>query len=400
MPLFSSFFRKLGIEESSGDECEDKSADDLSHVGRAAYDVLRRHHNHHHHELWNVTKGKVIRNDFTPYDAFTREDTKDPEHGHSDAFPAELEELIARTEEWCDILTLSPPTGLFLEAFKSALTRVCHDEISLNRKRVIRIMFGNVVGQPVNCTRIIAELTDHLPSNAGERIKLWVGSWRKGVSWNHAKIIAVDGKYLWTGGHNFWDRHYLKSNPVNDLGIEMEGNVARDGHRYANTQWGYIVKKQSTAWGRFVDRNISDALDVPRVARVTVSAFPEEIAAEFPPFYSVKRNTKMQSRRLMSRGPSAQNIDDNLVPCITMGRYGMLLKQARPSDDAFVAMFNSAQTIIRCAIQDLGPICIPLTKKGSAWYGVAYELHECVCECYLDKRCRPGDRFEQPLEYS
>ena len=72
-------------------------------------------------------------------------------------------------------------------------------------------MFGNVVGQPVNCTKVIAELTEGLPENADEKIKLWVGSWRKGVSWNHAKIIAVDGKYLWTGGHNFWDRHYLKS---------------------------------------------------------------------------------------------------------------------------------------------------------------------------------------------
>jgi len=36
-------------------------------------------------------------------------------------------------------------------------------------------------------------------------------------SWNHAKIVAVDGKYLWTGGHNFWTAHYLTTKPVNDL---------------------------------------------------------------------------------------------------------------------------------------------------------------------------------------
>lgn len=145
--------------------------------------------------------------------------------------------------------------------------------------------------------------------------------------------------------------------PVNDISILMEGNVARDGHRFANAQWGYIVKKQSTAWGQFVDKHVSDALDVPRVARVTVSAFPESSAAEFPPFYTVKQLTTK-----LTRGPSTKDVDDTLVPVITMGRYGTILKKARPSDDAFVAMFNSAQTIIRCALQDIGPICVPKTK--------------------------------------
>jgi hypothetical protein len=211
MPLFSAFRKKVGLDESSGDEIEDSSAVDLSHVGTAAYDVLRRHHNHRHHELWNVTKGKMIRLDYTPRDAFTRDDRTDPVEGHDDWFPQKLEQLIGQTEEWCDVLTLAPPDGLFLDAFKNGIKKLCEAEVTLNRKRIIRIMFGNIVGQPVNCTNVIAELTKDLPENAGERIKLWVGSWRKGVSWNHAKIIAVDGKYLWTGGHNFLDRHYLKA---------------------------------------------------------------------------------------------------------------------------------------------------------------------------------------------
>jgi len=240
----------------------------------------------------------------------------------------------------------------------------------LNRKPIIRIMFGNIVGTPVNCTKVITELTKDLPNNAGERIKLWVGSWRKGVSWNHSKIIAVDGKHLWTGGHNFWDRHYLKSNPTNDISILMEGNVARDGHRFANAQWKYILKKQDTAWGRFVDKRVNDAVELPRVARVTVSAFPESNAADFPPFYSLKRNSKLQEGRLR-RGPGIKTtIGNTFIPVSTMGRYGMILKKSRPSDDAFVAMFNSAQTIIRCALQDIGPICVPKTKMtvpGMEW---------------------------------
>lgn len=65
---------------------------------------------------------------------------------------------------------------------------------------IVRMMFGNIVGMPTNCSGVLDELTKDLPGDAN--IRLWVGAWRKGVSWNHAKIIAVDGKYLHTGGHN------------------------------------------------------------------------------------------------------------------------------------------------------------------------------------------------------
>ncbi len=146
----------------------------------------------------------------------------------------------------------------------------------------------------------------------------------------------------------------------------MEGGVVNDGHLYANAQWGYVVKKQSTAWGRFVDKNIPDALDVPRRARVTVSEFPESTTAEFPPFYKPKNK-----QQKLIRGPGANNIgSEDHVPIITMGRYGQILKKARPSDDAFVAMIDSAEKVVHFALQDIGPVCVPGTKMslpGCVW---------------------------------
>lgn len=41
---------------------------------------------------------------------------------------------------------------------------------------------------PVNCNGVRDMLTKGLPDDAN--INLWVGAWRKGVSWNHAKIIV------------------------------------------------------------------------------------------------------------------------------------------------------------------------------------------------------------------
>jgi hypothetical protein len=146
----------------------------------------------------------------------------------------------------------------------------------------------------------------------------------------------------------------------------MEGGVAKDGHHYANAQWGYIVKKQSTAWGRFVDKNIPDALDVPRRARVTVSEFPVSTTAEFPPFYHAKK----KSDRMHISHAAWNNKRGEFVPVITMGRYGQILKKDRPSDAAIVALIDSAQTIIRFALQDIGPVCVPGTKlslPGCVW---------------------------------
>ena len=364
MPLFKCLFRKNGNDddESSGDEIEDRSAGDLSHVGEAAYDVLRKHHNHHHKELWNVTKGKIIGElHQTPTDAFSRTESADPPEGHSDWFPQKVGEIVARTEFWCDVMSLAPPDGAFLVAFRKALKKICDRPAGLGGRVVIRMMFGNVIGMPVNCKTLIQSLTKDLPADAGDKIKLWVGSWRKGVSWNHAKIIAVDGKYLWTGGHNLYDEHYLRGSPTTDLSLELEGGPAKDAHRYANAQWGYILKKQSTAWGRFVDKRIPDALDVPRKARVTVSEFPESNTAEFPPRYK-------ETKKVLGRTPREN--DPEYIPIITMGRYGVILKKDRPSDDVFVAMFDAAQSTIRMSLQDLGPVCLPGTKitlPGCVW---------------------------------
>lgn len=153
MPLFEQFWKnitqKKDDDESSGDECEDKSANNLSHVGNAVYNVLRRHHNHHHHELWNVTKGKIIGPlQYTPIDAFTRTDRTDPMDGHDDWFPDKIGDVMKRTESWCDVLSLAPPDGVFMDVFKDALKVICENHKSNNpihskHTIVIRMMFGN-----------------------------------------------------------------------------------------------------------------------------------------------------------------------------------------------------------------------------------------------------------------
>lgn len=99
-------------------------------------------------------------------------------------------------------MSLGPPDGLFMDKLKSALKNVSDAAQDKESPVIIRMMFGNIVGMPVNCEAVIKELTKDLPEDSN--IHLWVGAWRNGSSWNHAKLIAVDGTYLHTGGHNLW----------------------------------------------------------------------------------------------------------------------------------------------------------------------------------------------------
>jgi len=203
IPCCSDYYNTDGYE-SGDDEAHDATASRLSYVGQAAYQVLRKKHAHQHHQAWNVTTGAIVGElDYTPKLAWNA--TRDLPEGHTDWFPAKLASMIQRTQVWCDVLSLGPPDGIFMTQFQQALLCLAHRTRSTGSRIVVRMMFGNIVGMPVNCTVVIRELTKHLPTI--HNLHSWVGAWRKGTSWNHAKIIAVDGKYLHTGGHNLWDYH-------------------------------------------------------------------------------------------------------------------------------------------------------------------------------------------------
>jgi len=328
----------------------------LSYVGNAASDVLQKKYGKYWHTLWNVTTGKVVGEVHqTPQHAMSWPTNADPPAEHDNWFPQNMGKLMSRTQKWCDITSLGPPDGQFLEAFKEGLQNIAKTASDGRDTIVVRMMFGNIVGMPVNCDAVIQSLTEDLPEDAN--INVWVGAWRKGVSWNHSKIIAVDGYYLHNGGHNLWDPHYLQFDPVHDLSMEAVGRVAHDGHQYANSQWEFLKAEHSGVIGTIVSK-LPDNMPMILPVRVTVSEWPDGID-EFPPMYD---------KHEMDKHPKPEGH----VPMISMGRYGQMLANACPSDEAFVAMFDSAKTVIHMALQDLGPITLPgvpgpVAVPGCVW---------------------------------
>jgi hypothetical protein len=211
-------------EEIDGVDVVDPEAVHLSYIGKAAYEVLRTEHSEHHNILWNAALGSVVGEVHqTPnHELFTANvNSIDPREHHSDWLPEKMAEILSRTEKWADILSLAPPDGLFMEEMQKALATVAIRARDNDVVVVVRMIFANIIGMPINCNKLIEKLTINIPQDCTNNINIWIGAWRKGVSWNHAKIIAVDGIYLHTGGHNMWDYHYLKQSPVHDLSIEL-----------------------------------------------------------------------------------------------------------------------------------------------------------------------------------
>jgi hypothetical protein len=221
----------------------------LSYIGQAAIDELEANHAAFRNTLWAQTSGKIVGEiQYTPRECWDSD--HDPQDGHSDWLVDGMANLLQKTEFFCDFMSLSPPNGYFLKKIKEDLatvaTRSKHNRSAGNNnnnkqnhhhKIVVRFMFGNVVTVPVDCEAVLRELTSGIPTDSN--LEIWVGAWRKSMCWNHAKIVAVDGKYLHTGGHNLWDDMCLQKDPIHDTSIQLEGKVATERAQFC--QWTVVL---------------------------------------------------------------------------------------------------------------------------------------------------------------
>lgn len=111
---------------------------------------------------------------------------------HSNWFAEKMCEIMSKTTKWCDVMSLAAPDGYFREQFKIALKNIAKNAEGKDEPIIVRLMFGNIIGLPINCERLMRKLTEELPEDSN--VKVWVGAWRYGATWNHTKLIAVDGK--------------------------------------------------------------------------------------------------------------------------------------------------------------------------------------------------------------
>jgi hypothetical protein len=192
-------------------------------------------------------------------------------------FANTIEQDIANAQYWVDITTLvTYPDGIFQRAIVAGIKAAyaAHPAVQ------IRILGGTppVLGNfntPYTETahNYMARLKADL-GNSTEGVKISIAgvetSWL--YSWNHSKIIAVDGQTSIVGGHNLWESAYGQvANPISDLTMRLEGPASRSAQNFADLLWGFACR-----WG---DGVINTTFYVDLVSTATVSACPANFSA-------------------------------------------------------------------------------------------------------------------------
>lgn len=165
------------------------------------------------------------------------------------SLPARQRDLIASARHSVDIAALQPaPDGAFLDAMREGLAMLARS----GRAVQVRVLVGTYpLGSEVDAKALLEALARDIRNEPRSRLSLHVAGMRSclgdkscdSYTWNHAKIIAVDGEHVFSGGHNFWSQDYFGKEPVHDLSLFMSGPAAADATGFASALWGFVCRR-------------------------------------------------------------------------------------------------------------------------------------------------------------
>jgi phosphatidylserine/phosphatidylglycerophosphate/cardiolipin synthase-like enzyme len=252
--------------------------------------------------------------------------------GHSDETVDQLYRLVAATRYRLDIASLQPvPDGRYLAALRRGLLQLARG----GRAITVRILIGTYPPVETDPLALLQDLSDGLDAYPQSRLSLHVAAMRScldplrcGFSWNHAKIVVVDGRHAVVGGHNMWTRDYLLDRPIHDLSMYLRGPAAGDASAFLDRQWDFVC-----------------AYDHDRKRAVEVrSLTPGDrfIGVRCPP-------------RLFERNRDRLRREGN-VAVLAIGRLGAGINEdfANHNDLARDLMLGGARRSIRIVQQDFG----------------------------------------------
>ncbi|MFE9932668.1 phospholipase [Streptomyces sp. NPDC005533] len=155
---------------------------------------------------------------------------------------------IAAARQTVDISTLAPfPNGGYQEAIVAGLKESVQKGNRLN----VRVLVG--AAPLYHSTVIPSSYRDELIAKLGPAaadITLNVASMttsKTAFSWNHSKLVVVDGASVITGGINSWKGDYLEtSHPVSDVDLALSGPAAASAGRYLDTLWDWTCRNKNS----------------------------------------------------------------------------------------------------------------------------------------------------------
>jgi phosphatidylserine/phosphatidylglycerophosphate/cardiolipin synthase-like enzyme len=252
--------------------------------------------------------------------------------GHSDGLMVRLHDLVASARQRVDITLLAPVPGTrFLGALRDALGSLARS----GRTVSVRVLVGQYPPDDADAPAFLKALTEGLEASGGSGLSVSVAAMRSclatedcdSYSWNHSKIVTVDGIKALVGGHNFWSDDYLVDNPVHDLSMEVSGPAAVSAAHFADKLWQYVCS------------------NLGKGKSIVVASWPGS------------RQTPTQDcLPTPSLPPAPQASAGGGTPILAVGRLGAGITTAfaNQSELARDLMLASAQHTIRIVQQDLG----------------------------------------------
>jgi phosphatidylserine/phosphatidylglycerophosphate/cardiolipin synthase-like enzyme len=297
-----------------------------------------------------------------------------------------IEEVIASAEKWVDITSLGIimqnmdiADGIFMEHIIAGMKRA----IDNNPQVVFRMLQGDptaslLQGIVKRGAWFIKSLENKLGKAyyAKARIIVATQQTEEFTSWNHAKIVAADGKIALVGGTNMWDGDYYNSPaPVTDIGMVVRGPAAAYAHKFADLLWGPLC-------------------DTPALFGISEIGYskklcPEQQSTTCQALYC-KEYTKAQ---LPPQAPLNLNSEDfnEGVEVLALGQLGLGV-EGPGGDDVPLCPADEGDTPVACsgkhvdAVNGLSPLSLDRGIPASSGWGACSGCNGCSA-CHADKYC-------------
>ncbi|MDH6126425.1 phospholipase D-like domain-containing protein [Kitasatospora sp. GP82] len=285
---------------------------------------------------------------------------------------AKVTENIAGATRTVDISTLAPfPNGAFQDAIVNGLKAA----VAAGNKLQVRILVG--AAPLYNISAVPSSYRDELVRKLGSAapgIKLTVASMttsKTAFSWNHSKLLVVDGRSVVTGGINGWKDDYIDTtHPVSDVDLALTGPAATSAGRYLDTLWTWTCQNTgvfSAAWFASSngaacmptmeqDRNPAPAPSTGRVPVIAVGGLGVGMRDKDP--LSTYRPAPRASADTAC-GPV--NLHDNT-------NADRDYETVNPEESALRALIAGADSHIEISQQDVNGTCPPLPRYDIRLY--------------------------------
>ncbi|MDH6115123.1 phosphatidylserine/phosphatidylglycerophosphate/cardiolipin synthase-like enzyme [Kitasatospora sp. MAP12-15] len=285
---------------------------------------------------------------------------------------AKMTQNISQATRTVDISTLAPfPNGEFEDAIVAGLKA----SVANGNKLTVRILVGaaplyNISAVP---TRYRDELVGKL-GPAASAITLNVASMttaKTAFSWNHSKLLVVDGQSVITGGINNWKDDYIDTtHPVSDVDLALTGPAASSAGAYLDTLWGWTCQHTgvlSAAWFASTggaaclptlekDANPAPAAATGDIPVIAVGGLGVGISSADP---ASTYQPVLPSAPDSSCGPIALHDNTNA---------DRDYETVNPEESALRALVASATDHIEISQQDLNGTCPPLPRYDVRLY--------------------------------